>query len=306
MNVESARVCAVVVTYFPDTSMLRATLQAIYAQVRAVLIVDNTPGGHDAREATAGLAVTVLALGRNKGVAEGQNVGARWARARGFTHVLLMDQDSLAAPGLVARLLAAESMLKTRGKSVAAVAPRFLNVTRVQAAPSAVAQGWSAGEVIETKANGKCQQLDYVISSGSLIELRTLEIVGEMEAGLFIDYIDIEWGFRARSKGYYCYGVYEAHIQHRLGDIDVALPWMRKRRIIVHRPLRHYYYFRNAIHLYKRPYVSWVWILNDACRLVLRYVFYSTTIAPRGQRLRMMTFGLWHGLRGQLGPCPGH
>ncbi|MGI8740378.1 MAG: glycosyltransferase family 2 protein [Gammaproteobacteria bacterium] len=300
----SAQVCAIVVAYFPDTSMLRAALHAIYAQVQAVLIVDNTPGRHDLCEAIVGLTVTVLALGHNRGVAGGQNVGATWAQARGFTHVLLMDQDSVVAPDLVVRLLAAEISLKAEGKSVAAVAPRFLHVRRKQAALSAVAQGWSAGEVVETRAGGKCQQLDYVISSGSLIELEKLEIVGEMEEALFIDYVDIEWGLRARSKGYHCYGVYEAHIEHCLGDTDVALPWMKKRRVVVHGPLRHYYFFRNAIHLYKRPYASWAWVLNDARRLVLKYVFYSTITAPRRQHLRMMTVGIWHGVRGRRGPFP--
>jgi len=300
---KSTQVCAVMVAYFPNTSMLRAALQALYAQVQAVLIVDNTPGRHDVCEAIAGLTVTVLAPGRNRGVAGGQNVGARWARARGFTHVLLMDQDSVVAPDLVTRLLAAEISLNAEGKAVAAVAPRFLNVRRLQAAPHAVAQGWCASEVVETGAGGKCQQLDYVISSGSLIELKKLEIVGEMEEALFIDYVDIEWGLRARAKGYHCYGVYEAHIEHCLGDTDVAVPWMKKRRVIVHSPLRHYYYFRNAIHLYKRSYASWAWTLNDASRLVLKYVFYSTITAPRRQHLRMMTLGIWHGLRGRLGPC---
>lgn len=67
-------------------------------------------------------------------------------------------------------------------------------------------------------------------------------------------------------------------------------------------PLRHYYHFRNAIALYRRDYIPWRWSLNDAWRLLLKFVVYSVFTDERARHFKMMLLGISHGLRGKLGP----
>jgi rhamnosyltransferase len=73
----------------------------------------------------------------------------------------------------------------------------------------------------------------------------------------------------------------------------------------VHTPLRHYYHFRNAVWLYRQNWVprNWKWV--DGYRLLLKYVFYSLFARPRVTHWRMMTLGIWHGLRGRAGCLEG-
>ena len=46
---------------------------------------------------------------------------------------------------------------------------------------------------------------DYIISSGTLIHVDAFKAVGLMMEELFIDYVDLEWGLRAKKMGYHCF-----------------------------------------------------------------------------------------------------
>lgn len=93
-------------------------------QVLAVVIVDNgSLCDLAAWNSQRGLrAVELRLLGENRGIAAAQNVGIRWALDRddvGF--VLLMDQDSIPAPDMVAQLQAGYQELAANNRQVAAV-----------------------------------------------------------------------------------------------------------------------------------------------------------------------------------------
>lgn len=302
----AARVCAVMVTYHPDVERFAKALDAVAKQVETVLIVDNTPEPCSPGQPVDKSSVEVLRLGSNVGVAGAHNVGIAWARAHGYTHVLLMDQDSVPAPDMVAKLLEAEAILKTKEAQVAAVAPRFSDPRSNQTAPFIGRRGWRILKIDCRDGSEDYRRIDYAISSGILISMEALDAVGDMDETLFIDYVDIEWGLRARRNGYASFGVCGARMEHYLGDSVMTLPWLIKRKVPVRNPLRHYYHFRNALHLYKKPYAPLPWIVNDALRLLRKYVFYMAITPPRWQHCKMMTLGLWHGVRGLSGPYPGN
>jgi len=144
----------------------------------------------------------------------------------------------------------------------------------------------------------RCASVDYLIASGCLIPMAVLDEVGVMNAGLFIDYVDIEWGQRARSKGYENFGCFAAKMHHSLGDEPI---WFCGKAYPAHSPLRHYYLFRNALHLYKMRHIPLDWKLADAWRLLLKFGFYSLLAKPRWQQFKMMSLGLLHGLAGRTG-----
>jgi len=73
----------------------------------------------------------------------------------------------------------------------------------------------------------------------------------------------------------------------------------------MHTPLRHYYHFRNAVLLLKERWVPGNWKLANGWRMYLKYFFYSLFAKPRFLHWRMMTLGLWHGLRGITGQYSG-
>src|SRR5262249_19594983 len=85
------------------------------------------------------------------------------------------------------------------------------------------------------------------IASGALIPAEVLQSVGLMQEDLFIDWVDMEWCWRARNlHGLQVIGIGDVVIQHAVGDDVVALG---SRKITIRSPLRHYYMIRNAIYL---------------------------------------------------------
>jgi rhamnosyltransferase len=288
-------VITVVVTYNPALEVLEKLLDALVPQVAFVVLVDN--GSHSDlavwNQGRYSVPVEVLLQGENKGIAAAQNIGIQWARNRGAGFVLLMDQDSIPAPDMVDKLMASIA----KQTLPAAAGPRYLDERQNNPPPFLRVQGLRL-ERCACSSETSVVPVDYLIASGCLIPMSVLDKVGGMRDDLFIDYVDIEWGLRASHQGFQSYGVCSAHMQHSLGDHPTKF---FGKNIPLHNPLRHYYHFRNAVILYKTPWVPLNWKVVDGWRLCLKYVFYSLFTKPRRAHWRMMTLGVWHGLVGRAG-----
>ncbi|MCP5305428.1 MAG: glycosyltransferase family 2 protein [Chromatiaceae bacterium] len=294
------RVIGVVVTYEPDPQSLQRLLAAALPQVAALVLVHN---GNEAPSVTlpAGAEVQILTLGDNLGIARAQNEGIGWARGRAATHVLLFDQDSVPAPDMLERLLHAEEQLAGSGVPVAALGPRYLDPRQDNPPPFLQVRGLRLHrQPCSTPAD--IVPVDYLVSSGCLIPLTALERVGGMNERLFIDYVDIEWGLRAARAGLQSYGVCGAQMRHALGDEPLMVLGQARP---VRSPLRHYYLFRNAVWLYRQAEIRGSWKCVDGWRLLLKFAAYGLFAKPRAMHLRMMTMGVWDGLRGRLGRYRG-
>lgn len=295
---DSPQVVAIVVSYQPDLPRLAALLDALSPQVAGVVVVDNgsavdVAAWHRDRAGHVG-SQAVLALGANRGIAAAQNAGIAWARARSATHVLLMDQDSIPPPGMVAALWA---VLRTHADAAAA-GPQYVDARLGRPAPFVRREGLHLSR-LEGDADAPPAPADYLIASGCLIPMPVIDAVGAMREDFFIDYVDIEWGLRAHAHGWQSYGVYTTRMHHELGDPPVRF---LGRMLPMHSPLRHYYHVRNAVLLYRERWVPLGWKLVDGWRLLLKFGFYSLVPPRRGSHFRMMAIGLWHGLRGRAGP----
>lgn len=300
-----ANICAVIVTFHPEITKLRRLINATKSQVNGIIIVNNSPGGGLASQLGSindDEMLSVKELGQNYGVAAGHNVGIEWARSNSFTYVLLLDQDSIPAPDMVARLVGATDFLKSLGKQVSAVGPRYRDPSSGHLSLFVRFGFWKFHLIHCSSQDGvEYVPVDFLISSGLLISLETLESIGGMDERLFIDHVDTEWFLRARAKGYKAYGVCAAVMEHSLGN-DTLRVWLgRWRYVPLHSPLRHYYIFRNSILLYKRRYAPAKWIANDLVRLISMFFFYSIATAPRLKHSSNMLKGIWHGARGRVG-----
>ena len=296
-------VCGVLVTYRADAATLRNVLKAVFPQVNALVLVDNgTPG---LAEIVSGFAVIVLDQGANVGLAAAQNAGIAWARHNGHSHVLLLDQDSIPARDMVAALLAAEAELGSNSL-VGAVGPVFTDSREQRPAPF-VRMAFPRSTKIWCDPETRYVQCDFLISSGTLIRLSVLDKVSAMDEGLFIDNVDMEWSFRARSRGYALYGVCSASMQHNLGDARVPVLGGHT-EIIRHRPQRLYFMMRNRLELYRRPHTPSVWIAQDVIRIPIKFLIFAVLVPPRLHNVRYMLRGLLDGIRRRSGPCPigGH
>ena len=294
------KVFAVVITYHPDLMVLLRLLRNLEGQVAGIILVDNG-SDLDLAEwcANAGLVdVHVRLLGENQGIAAAQNVGLMHARSLEATHVVLFDHDSLPALDMVARLVACEQALLAEGWRVASVGACYKDERQENPPPFVRVVGGRLQRCAQPELVGDALRVDYIIASGALIPLAVIDAVGGMNEGLFIDYVDIEWGLRARAHGYENFGCFSALMAHSLGDEPI---FFLGKAYPSHSPLRHYYLFRNELLLYRMRHIPSHWKWCSWRRGLLRLGFYLLFARPRGRQLKMILLGLVHGLMGRTG-----
>jgi rhamnosyltransferase len=297
--VNAPKIAAVVVAFHPDLERLQEQFAALLPQVACVVVVNN--GADDAvpiwTQQWSIDQVHCISLSHNMGIAHAQNQGIEWATSVGASHVLLMDHDSVPATNMVSQLMNALLTLPHGG----AVGPCFTDPRRVKKTSPFVRTVGLRQARLDCSTSGPFLEVDHVIASGCLIPLNVIAHVGQMRDDFFIDLVDIEWCLRARSSGYVIYGVCTAHLEHRLGDKPVRLFGSD---YLTHSPRRHYFQTRNAVLLYREPWVPLKWKLVSAARLVLKMGFHVLVSAPRMQHLKNIAFGFLHGLLGRTGAAP--
>lgn len=293
-----------IVTYDPDRERFAQQARRLATQVAASTIVDNgsSPSTlawlRELADRAAGR-IELVELGENRGIAAAQNIGIEAALRSGADFLLLMDHDSVPATDMVDTLRAAATDLAARGVAVAAVGPRYLDERQDNPPPFIRVRRLRLQRMSCSDAQ-RIVEVDYLIASGSLIPRAAIEAVGPMLEPLFIDYVDIEWGLRARRSGFTSWGVCAAKMAHDLGEAPIRF---MGRALPSHSALRHYYHFRNAVWLYLRADIPRAWKFVDGYRLVLRLGFYALFAKPRIAHLAGMSRGLADGVRGHLGPA---
>jgi rhamnosyltransferase len=298
------KILAIIVAYNPEFFAFKNLLHATTRQVSNIFVVDNSTSDNlrNWLKENSFQNVGYFSVGKNIGLGAAQNIGIKEATRMSATHVLLLDHDSIPNPDMVSALIAAEQELIQAGKNVAAVGPQYkLHGTNLFS--FFVRFGLFKFKKIYCTSKD-CREYvpaDFLISSGCLISLKAMGEIGLLDESLFIDHVDTEWFLRAKSRGYHSFGVCNAIMNHNLGDYLFSFWFGKKRTLPIHSPLRHYYIFRNSVLLYKRPYASKKWIVNDLLRLCLLLATFSFFISPRMNFFMMMTRGLYDGFRGRSG-----
>jgi len=296
-------ICAVVVLYHPDLTLLERLLTSLSGQVDSAVAIDNTP---DPPESLLTFLqrfpfpISYIPLGENKGIGEAQNIGIRESIRAGCSHVLLLDDDSTLSPDMVEKLISAEAELLKTGKKVAAVGPRYID-EKTGTSSCAIHRGWLRVRKFKLDPySSEPVETDNLIASGSIIRSDTLQSVGMMRDDLFIEFADTEWGLRARSKGYKSYCIPSAVMRHSVGSIAIKL---FGKEIYLYSNLRRYYRLRNAVYLLRLGSMGWHW-RSFMLRWIPYYLLLNLwTSEHKLQSARLLLVAFWDGLLGRLGPA---
>jgi len=278
--------------YKPNITILEKCINSLISQLNNLIIVDNTPGKCEFIEQFKSLPnIEIIVLNDNYGIAYAQNIGIKKALEENAEYILFSDQDTIYPPDFV------EKMLECfKENKVAAAGPLFVDAHtgKIQ---FFIKKGILGFKKINPKA-GKHEILQ-LIASGTIINAKFISEIGLMKEDLFIDWVDMEWCWRAIKSGYKIIGNADVIIEHRLGESpkNIGIKVLPQRS-----PLRHYYITRNAVHLALKCNS-----LNLPQRITLflkslKYIIgFSLFISPRFKNLKYTLKGFYHGLIGKLG-----
>ncbi|SAL59106.1 rhamnosyltransferase [Caballeronia humi] len=291
------RAAAVVVFYQPDAACFARANRL--AQVIPVVVVDNTPGSNAAQRGELAQQIEYLPSGENEGIAAALNRGVACLRAKDYELALLLDQDSDPSSALIEGLLLAMSDLaRDSRRKVAVAGPAYHDVRLGTVTPFVRFGKWRISRV---PAQGhEPLEIDFLISSGSCIDLSAWQDIGSMDVQLFIDFVDVEWCVRARRAGYAVLGLPWLVLEHSLGDEPVTI---LGRRFAMHSAFRHYFIFRNALALaLYRSYMPLSWKLWEVGKFPVRFIVYTLFSGQPRAQFAMICRGIRDGLRNRLGP----
>jgi rhamnosyltransferase len=291
---QAQEVCAVFVTYHPDGAF-SATLNRVSPQVSSVVIVDN--GSTDAELRMLGDWVTdakveLIVNAENLGVARALNIGIQRAAALGYAQVLLMDQDSQVAPDMVASLL---------GIYASFPHPERLGVVGANFFEPSGRHPEVANPGVD---DGQWDEVESVITSGSLLPLSAYSVVGPFRDEFFIDYVDTDYCLRARAKGYRVIKSKKQLMSHAIGSPTLHQWLWLKKWTSNHSADRRYYIARNDTVILRDygNYHAGMWALKSfsrCLRLCKRILLYEKS---KGRKIIAVIQGWWDGVRGNMGP----
>ena len=291
---KSSDLCCVVVAFNPDVAKLCNVIESILKWSRRIILVDNTPSGSYCVDDLIKYDIDIIQVGENIGIGAAQNKGILRAVNLGFSWIVLSDQDTLFPANygcLMMGWLQADN-------SACAIVPTFIDSHRSsQSIIKATIPAWHGWKKIAPPQG--IFNLYEGAASGMVLKVASLKQVGLMNEDLFIDWVDFEWCWRARSHGFKILGTSEVRINHTLGNGAISIG---KKVVNIRPPIRHYYITRNCLYLaIYAPKLS----INCRLRLFLKalvyFISYPTLMTPRTQNFNAVIKGFRDGLIRRLG-----
>jgi rhamnosyltransferase len=238
--------------------------------------------------------ITLELNGRNLGIARALNIGMERIGALGCPWALLFDQDTLIDDGMVATMLAVHAAFLEPAR-LAVVGAGFIDVNA------------GTSHVPVDVAVDSWDEVESVITSGSLIPLAVHALVGPFREEFFIDYVDTEYCFRARAMGYRVIRTRKPIMSHSIGAITRHNVMGIQKWTFNHSAERRYYIARNNTVLLREygNYAFGLWALKGlgrSVRLCKRIVLYEDM---KARKMLAVAHGWWDGVRGRMGARPG-
>lgn len=290
-------VFAIVVTFNPDNNVLKNQFYSLSNQVDAIIYIDNN--SKNINEIIdliyAKNSVYLIPNKENKGLGFAQNQGIKLAIENGASHVLILDHDSILMPDFILNLLTVEKKLISNKTKVAALGPIYVNEKTTEIYPITRYYGPFIKRIIPDTDFVKAS---FLISSGCLIRIEAIKEIGLMNEDLFVDYIDVEWSYRATSMGYSLFAVPKSKMNHTVGDKRMSI---LGRTISVHSPIRRYYLTRNSFHMLRMPYVSVGYKVREIIFNILRIAVFTFVSDEKLKFIKFSIKGIIDGLKGVSG-----
>ncbi|WP_244475852.1 glycosyltransferase family 2 protein [Methylobacterium sp. Leaf93] len=285
-----------IVIYHPDEANLLRLVGALAPDVREIVIYANSAVSsqdeESLRAAAGGTLLTVMRPDGNLGLGAAYNDLLDHATGQDASFLLLLDQDSLPPPSAIPQLAARHARLAEAGEKPAIVGPRPTDwADKPLRSPP---QQRGSGDAVQAT------RVQFVISSGSLVNCEAARAVGPFRADFFIDAIDVEWCMRANHRGYSIWIADDVPMAHELGRGLIRLPFGLSSTD--QPPRRLYTFLRNQLAMLRMGHVPLAHKARTLLLLPLRIVVYLGQNRFSREVRNALWRGLFDGARARLGP----
>lgn len=225
-----------IVTYNPNLIRLKENIIAILPQVDSLLINDN---GSANIESISNLLsnyskVILIKNKSNLGIATALNILCENALKLGATWLLTLDQDSIVSHNLMANYERWRKRLNN--EKIASLTCDMKDI--------------SGTKVLDGSEDG---YIDFCITSGNYIRLKTWQLIGRFDDKLFIDKVDTDYCYRLVQKGFFIYKIPYCGLHHEIGkNVSEHKLFTKTFFVFNHSPFRCYYIIRNQIYFARK------------------------------------------------------
>lgn len=256
-------IIGIIVSYQPEILEFIFNCKKILTEIDKLIIVENGSDKNIQDQILKNLFldnIYILIQKDNKGLAKAQNIGIKKGMELGGDFFLFLDDDSVISKGSAVELQ--NEFSRNPNLGIAACHILHENSHKEQ-------KYWTLSKGIYrrmrfTGSIHKIENVNTVISSGSVLSREVIEKCGLMREDFFIDYIDIEYSLRVRANGYTITVIKKAELIHKLGNIKSIqfANWIL--HPTNHSPERRFYMIRNRIWTWKLYLLKFPgWFLVD-------------------------------------------
>ena len=277
---DNKRISATVIWYNPDDENIK-NIRTYIDYVEKLYIIDNSKENNKKlADSLNNLKTEYIYNDKNLGIAKALNLACEKAANDNFEWILTMDQDSsFDSDSIKDYFRAFEKMTKN---NVGIISPRHILKNDID----------KFSDVKESA------EVDHVMTSGNLLNLKIWEEIGKFDENLFIDEVDSEICFRIIEKGYKVVQLNKIRMFHELGNLEKRNFFTRKISVLNHNHIRKYYIMRNKFYMlkkykkYRSRYIYY--ILND----FFKVIFYEK---DKLRKLKYMFKGITDFMKNKMG-----
>ncbi|MGY3864694.1 glycosyltransferase family 2 protein [Aeromonas bivalvium] len=272
---------SVIVTYNPNESNLYLLVNALISSGVKPVIVDN------ASKISFCAPCCLIKLDSNYGIATAQNIGIEHALKNNAEAIIFFDQDSsITDSEFIEKLY---KPIKNNDAKI--TAPVFTDLARGFIYSIVDIDQYGRRTKYYPSIDAVPFKVSNVISSGTMVDVQALKVIGNMTDELFIDYVDTEWCLRAYKEGFEILVIPSARMTHSIGDKTIKLGSFY---VPKHSSFRRYYRIRNSFYLLRKKHIPKLM----ACREIIFSIIHQCILIAfsSGERLAYIDC-LYRGLR---------
>ena len=262
---KNKNIYAVIVAFNHDDYIINILIKNLLICGVNILIVNNSNKSikyHDPR-------IDIIFNKENLGLSKALNIGINYCLEFSPELILLFDQDSCINELNLNKLIN-EASFNFKNNDVAAIGPSFHEEI------TGKLYGFPHYKFLKISSsrekNIKYSNPLYLITSGTVLNPRFIRQIGLMDEKFFIDYIDIEWGLRAKHLGYRLIGLNEVFMNHIVGEKYIKILFYS---LSYHNSTRLYYQIKNSLLITSFTHIPIRWKIANGILTVKRIIFYT-------------------------------